>query len=45
MEVSVEQARLVLSRFASVLDVCVPLQVARNGHAKVFHFFDTGNWC
>ena len=44
MEVSVKQAQLLLSEFASVIDVCVPLQFARNGHAKVLHFFGTGNW-
>ena len=44
MKVSVEQAQLLLSRFPSVIDVSVPLQVARNGHAKVLHFFGTGNW-
>ena len=44
MEVSIQQAQLMLSRIASVLNMCVPLQVARDGHAKVFHFFNTGNW-
>lgn len=42
MKATVQQTQFLLSRFASVVNVLVPLEIARDGHTKVLRFLNTG---